>query len=128
MSQEEKKAAPSVRNLMQPGQTTDRKYLAVERLITSDKDNATKTRIQNVLTMTYLDILPTWNTAKSMEELWSPTKEGQTLSFGDRYRINAIAMDGESRKEYVDALKNYLPEVPGLYNRDDKQLKEGNKK
>lgn len=120
---------------MQPGQTTDRKYLAVERLITSDKDNATKTRIIDVLTMTYLDILPLWDTAKTMEDLWMPTSEnkngknaGQSNSFGDRYRINAISNDGESRHEYVDALKNYLPEVPGLYNREEKQLKEGNKK
>ena len=100
----------------------DSKMGGITKLLSSDKDNETKTRIPNVLGMTYLDCTgamssPSDNVilrirgeadreAKNM--VLPKTVEGMSLFFGERYRINAISAKGLSRGEYVDALKSYL--------------------
>jgi hypothetical protein len=99
----------------------DSKMGGINKLLSSDKDNETKTRIPNVLGMTYLDCtgalssptrkitLKTEDEGQKTKEITLPkTVEGMSLFFGARYRINAISKTGLSRLEYVDALKSYL--------------------
>lgn len=128
MSEKEKEKTPDTRGLLHPGQTTDKKFTAVQEILTINENLGAKTTVHSALAMTFIDVLPRWDTAQSMEDLWSPTEKGKANSFGDRYRVNAMATEGKQIDRYVDALKNYLPEVPGMYDRDKKQLTEGNKK
>lgn len=99
----------------------DQKMGGISKLLTSDKDNETKTRIPNVLGMTYLDCTGALSSSKDymtlrvqdesqkLSEVHVPkTLEGVNLFFGARYRINAISAKGLSRAEYVDSLKSYL--------------------
>ncbi len=119
-----------LRGLLQPGGAMDKKFELVRDLITSDKNNSTKTRITSVLHMTYIDMITRFDTAQTLEELWAPTKESTSNSFGDRYRINAMSIDGKSREEYLRAVTAFVNEAGAalVYNREEKQLKEGNKK
>ena len=99
----------------------DQKMGGISKLLTSDKDNETKTRIPNVLGMTYLDCtgalsashdymtLRVQDESQKIAEIHlAKTLEGVSLFFGARYRINAISAKGLSRAEYVDSLKSYL--------------------
>ena len=88
----------------------------IKDLLSSDKNNETKTRIPNVFAMTYFDSLGAWSspTDKIQTEFlgkvlsFPKTVEGLAQYFGMRYRINAISKAGLSREEYVNALSSYL--------------------
>jgi hypothetical protein len=123
-----KMQAPDVKGLAAPNKLSDKKYQALIELVNKNENVQTKTRVPSVLAMTFIDMIPLFGSAETLAELWLPTPESSTNSFGDRYRINAISLDGQSRQEFVDLGKNYMPEVPGLYDREKAQLNEGNKK
>lgn len=121
---------------------SDQRMHGINKLLTSDKDNETKTRIPNVLGMTYLDCMGAWSSphdyivlrikedGKGEEEKRLPkTVEGMALFFGNRYRINAISSGGQSRLEYVDALKSYLAAQAEVMNSQSQaRVEEGAKK
>ena len=95
----------------------DQKMEGIKALLSSDRNNETKTRIPNVFGMSVLDLLGAWSSPKDelepmklgSEEIRFPkTVEGLSRYFGIRYRINAISMEGRSREEYVAALASYL--------------------
>lgn len=99
----------------------DSKMGGINKLLSSDKDNETKTRIPSVLGMTYIDCTGALSSphdyvtlkiedpeSKTKEIRLPKTVEGINGFFGARYRINAISAKGQSRLEYVDALKSYL--------------------
>lgn len=99
----------------------DSKMGGINKLLSSDKDNETKTRIPSVLGMTYIDCTGALSSpfdhftlrladpeGKTQEITLPKTVEGVNTFFGARYRINAISAKGQSRLEYVDALKSYL--------------------
>lgn len=120
----------------------DGKMSGINKLLTSDKDNETKTRIPNVLGMTYLDCMGAWSSPHDYivlrikedgkgetEKRLPKTVEGMALFFGIRYRINAISSGGQSRLEYVDALKSYLAAQAEIQNQTAQQrAEEGAKK
>jgi hypothetical protein len=102
----------------------DEKMQGIKDLLSSDKNNETKTRIPNVFAMTYFDSLGAWaSPSRSIEyefenkKLTFPkTVEGLALYFGMRYRINAISKAGLSREEYVHALSSYLSQQLEVMN------------
>lgn len=114
MSQE-KKEQPNPLGFLD-SRRTDEKMGGINKLMTSDKDNETKTRIPNVFGMSVLDLLGAWSSPKERitttfegKDIYFPkTVEGLSRYFGFRYRINAISYDGRSRDEYVAALRSYL--------------------
>ena len=115
----------------------DEKMQGIKDLLSSDKNNETKTRIPNVFAMTYFDSLGAWSspTTEISTEFegktikFPKTVEGLAQYFGMRYRINAISKGGMSREEYVHALSSYLAqqlEVMGTAK--DMRMEEGTKK
>ena len=97
----------------------DEKMQGIKDLLSSDRNNETKTRIPNVFAMTYFDSLGAWSSPTSEIIVSSPFEDGKSIKFpktveglaayfGHKYRINAISKSGLSREEYVAALASYL--------------------
>ena len=111
----------------------DEKMQGIKDLLSSDRNNETKTRIPNVFAMTYFDSLGAWSSptdeitindpfhdgkdGKGVVPRFPKTVEGLAQYFGHRYRINAISKAGLSREEYVHALSSYLAQELELTDR-----------
>ena len=115
----------------------DERMQGIKDLLSSDKNNETKTRIPNVFAMTYFDSLgawssPTGNISTEFENktiTFPKTVEGLAQYFGMRYRINAISKGGMSREEYVHALSSYLAQqIEVMGTAKDMRMEEGAKK
>jgi hypothetical protein len=115
----------------------DEKMQGIKDLLSSDKNNETKTRIPNVFAMTYFDSLGAWSapTAKIFTDFdgktisFPKTVEGLAQYFGMRYRINAISKAGLSREEYVHALSSYLAQqLETIQAAGQMRMEEGAKK
>ena len=113
----------------------------IKDLLSSDKNNETKTRIPNVFAMTYFDSLGAWSSPTEKITIVDPfsdnkqvhefpkTVEGLAAYFGMRYRINAISKGGMSREEYVHALSSYLAQqLEVMGSARDMRMEEGAKK
>lgn len=95
---------------------TDEKMEGVRALLSSDKNNETKTRIVTVYGQTVFDMLGAWSSStdkitveiSGVKSELPKTVEGLATYFGIRYRVNAISKEGMSRMEYVQALSAYL--------------------
>ena len=95
----------------------DEKMQGINKLLTSDKDNETKTRINTIYGMTMLDYFGalsdphkeiTLMDSEGKEKKIPKTVASLTAYFGQRYRVNAISSEGKSREEYAFALSSYL--------------------
>ena len=103
---------------------TDEKMEGVRALLSSDKNNETKTRIATVYGMTVFDALGAWASPtdkiqykfENEEKTLPKSVAGLAQFFGMRYRINAISKDGLSRFEYVESLKSYLAQQEQVIN------------
>ena len=115
MSEQQPKAQPNPLAFLK-FRGRDEKMQGIKDLLSSDKNNETKTRIPNVFAMTYFDSLGAWSSpTKSITTefegkplVFPKTVEGLAGYFGHRYRINAISKAGLSREEYTHALSSYL--------------------
>jgi len=115
----------------------DEKMQGIKDLLSSDKNNETKTRIPNVFAMTYFDSLGAWSspTEQIMTEFegkplaFPKTVQGLANYFGHRYRINAISKGGLSREEYTHALSSYLSQQLEMMGQASQmRMEEGAKK
>ena len=109
----------------------------VNALVTSDRNNETKTRIPTIFGMTHFDALGAWASPTQFieyEQAGEKKKVPKTVAglaeyFGERYRINAISAGGLSRQEYVEALSAFLAQQQMLQqNAAQVRMEEGAKK
>ena len=135
--QEQPKAQPNPPLAFLKFRGRDERMQGIKDLLSSDKNNETKTRIPNVFAMTYFDSLGAWSapTNKISVEFEGKTKEfpktveGLAEYFGMRYRINAISKSGLSREEYVHALSSYFTQqLETMGMAQDMRMQEGAKK
>ena len=116
----------------------DEKMQGINKLLTSDKDNETKTRINTIYGMTMLDYFGALSDphekiglvdSEGKEQQVQKTVSALTRFFGQRYRINAISSEGKSREEYAFALSSYLAQqlMTGQMNQQ-MRMEEGAKK
>jgi hypothetical protein len=137
MSEEQPKGQPNPLSFLK-FRGRDERMQGIKDLLSSDKNNETKTRIANIYAMTYFDSLGAWSspTDKITTEfegkalVFPKTVEGLAAFFGHRYRINAISAKGLSREEYVHALSSYFTqqlETMGMaqQNRAEEGVKKG---
>ena len=117
---------------------SDERVGVLSKLLSSDKDNETKTRIPNVFGMSVLDLLGAWGSVKDyityrfedQEIHVDKTVEGLAQYFGHRYRVNAISAAGQSRQEYVSAsMAFFLQSLQDMETGKDKRITdEGSRK
>ena len=115
----------------------DEKASLIRDLITSDRNNETKTRISHVFGMSVFDLLGAWSSPteeilydfQNEKKTLPKTVEGMAQFFGHRYRINAISKNGLSREEYEHAASSYLAQQAALgQSMQQARVEEGAKK
>ena len=111
----------------------DAKGHALGKLLKSDADNAVKANIHNVFNMSVMDVLGSWESCESEEDIIRVFLNGRT-SISDAteieggYRINTMAEDGTMTVQYVEGFKAWTL-IGGVGQAQaPSTLKEGDKK
>ena len=110
---------PDMRSILIPAMS-DSKIMVPRDLITSDKNNRTKTRNPAPFNMAVINDLGDWDTYR--------TESSASKKFEDNIDQHWISHDGWSRAEYVDTSKAYLMGEHALQLDSDKKLTEGSRK
>ena len=110
---------PDMRNLLVPS-TGDSKITVPRDLITSDKNNRTKTRNPAPFNMAVINDLGDWDTYKSESKA--------SKSFEDNIDQHWISQQGMSREEYVRTSEAYLTGRNDTVPEASKKLTEGSRK
>ncbi len=130
---EDDEEQPDFSKLFRPHATDSEKGVIARPLITSDKDNPTKTRIPNGYVMSVVDMIDVWTEIEHNPPYRCPHPDcKQTFldpeaymdhRWGEVYRVDMISEHGASRDEYVDVTS--APFSLGYKEKDQERLKEG---
>lgn len=108
-----------MRSLLVPS-SGDSKITVPRDLITSDKNNRTKTRNPAPFNMAVINDLGDWDTYA--------TESSASRKFENNIDEHWISRDGDSRIEYVDTAKAYLAGGQPATIESNKKLTEGSRK
>jgi hypothetical protein len=108
---------PDYRNMFQPG-GVDVKGALIRDLITSDKNNRTKTRIPGAFSYAVLLQIGKMRTFKTLAQA--------SKSFHADFDESAISEDGASRVEYTTAVVGFKGDIDN--DSDHAKMTEGNRK
>jgi hypothetical protein len=128
------KPQPLPPNIRQMFQTSKNEQAELTRkLLTSDEDNYTKTRNPSAFSMMTFHMMGPWISGryKTVNDMLSPDmKHPEELTGSNLYAIDAIALRGQSRDEYVSVMQPIGLNADMLQFRmnEKAKLKEGNRK
>jgi hypothetical protein len=122
---------PNIRSLFQAPKNEQAEL--TRKLLTSDEDNYTKARTPSAFAMTVFDQIGPWLAGeyKSIGDMLSPKpSKPNEPTFNNLYRVNSIALRGQSRDEYVSVMQPIGLNADMLQFRmsEKAKLKEGNRK
>lgn len=124
-------AAPDYQRMMRM-MGGDAKGHALGKLLKSDPDNAVKANIHNVFNMSVMDVLGSWESCESEEDIIRVFLNGRTSMDGQEieggYRINSMAEDFKMTLGYIEGFKAWTL-IGGVGQAQaPSTLKEGDKK
>ena len=122
---------PNVRQMF--AQQKNEQAELTRKLLTSDEDNYTKSRIPSVFAMTNLDTIGPYASGKykSVDQMLSPDPmHPEKLSQSNLYRVNSISYKGQSRDEYKEVMQpiGLNSEMMQWKMNEKTKLKEGSRK
>ena len=134
--QKDEESQPDFSKFYRPHQADTEKTMLARPLITSDKDNPTKTRIPNGYVMSVVDSIDVWTEIEHPAPYRCPHPDCKLTFYdpeaymdhrwGEVYRVDMISEGGESRDEFVDVAS--APWSLGFKEKDEARMKEGSRK
>ena len=132
--------APDFSKMYRPHQNEPERAIVAKPLITSDKDNWTKTLLRNGFVMTIIDEVAVWGKLEESPPYTCPLQKSACQQqfddpedyiqhvFEEIYRINMMTEGGLSRSQFVQV--TMTPAAIGVMPDDanDKRMKEGSRK
>jgi len=133
IQREDDEQTPDFSRFVRPHQTDSEKAIVAKPLVSSDKDNPTKTRIPNGYVMSVVDMVDVWTEIEHNPPFRCPHPECKLTFYdpeaymdhrwGELYRVDMISEHGESRQEYVEVTS--APFSLGYKEKEQERLKEG---